>query len=373
MTPWRIILRDRNLRSVGEIDGFDKLELVVRHNLPDSWILDLPATHPLAADIAPGSGIIIRRGAETIASGPLEVPERAWSADAYNLTGAGVSDDIVLEDRLAYPSAPPYDSAAYDVRTGPAETVLRGYVDANAAAGALLERQVAGLELEAVDLGRGGDVTGRARFDVLGDLLRSLALAGGDLGFRVVQQGAALVFEVFEPRDLSATAVFSPELGNLQAFKASVQVSKPNYEIVGGGGEGAARVFREGSDPAAIARWNRRIEAFRDRRDTFDADELDQTVAEDLANGSEKTALSITPIDTEAVTFGRDYTLGDQVTVVVDGEPTVGVVREVKFTVTGDGETIDPTIGTPGASRTVNALFDAVRRLGRKVSHLERI
>lgn len=372
MTPWRIILRDRNLRRVGEIDDFDKLEIVARHNQPDSWVLDLPGAHPLAVTIGPGSGLVLQRGDETITSGPLEQAERSWTKESYTLTAAGVSDDVVLEDRLAYPAAPPYAAAAYDVRTGPAETILRAYVNANAAPGALPERRIAGLALEAVDLARGSAVTGRARFDVVGDLLRSLALAGGDLGFRVVQLGAGLVFEVFLPTDLADTAVFSTALGNLAAFKASVQVSKPNYEIVGGGGEGAARVFREGGDPDAIARWSRRIETFRDRRDTTDAAELDQTIEEDLANGAEKTALSITPIDTEALTFGRDYRLGDQVTVMVDDVPTVGVVREVKFTITGNGETIEPTIGTPGASRTVSALFDSVRALRRKVSHLER-
>jgi hypothetical protein len=365
-----IEIRDANLDLVGQVDDFTKLEAVLRFNLADSWILDLPARY--ASDIGPGAGIVVRRGTDVLFSGPVTKPERNWDKDTDSLTVAGVSDDGHVEDRLAFPSAPPYTGSAYDVRTGAAETVMRAYVNANAGPGAASARQVAGLVL-AADGGLGSTVTGRARFDVLGDLLRSLAVSGGDLGFRIVQNGAALTFEVYEPEDRSATVKFSPALGNLHAFTYAPSAPEGNYVIVGGGGEGTARVFSEGGDSASITRWGRRIETFRDRRDTTNAGELAQSRDEELASKAGKMSLTIEPVDTSGIQFLRDYRLGDLVAVEVDGSTIVDVVREVKLTISPAGETVAPTVGTPEAiGRGFLGLFGTVRALGRKVGHLER-
>lgn len=370
MTATTVEIRNSDLTIEGQVDDFTKLEAVLRFNAASTWILDLPAGY--ASLLGPGAGIVVRRGSDVLLSGPVTLPTRSWDNDTDSLSVAGVSDTCYLEDRLALPSAPPYTSAAYDVRSGLAETVMRAYVDANAGPGAAVARQVTGLVLD-TDLGRGSTVHQTARFDGLGDLLRSLALAGGDLGFHVVQDGTSLVFKVYEPSDKSATAIFSPELGNLRSFQYAPKVSDANYVIVGGGGEGTSRVFVEGGDSGEISRWNRRIEEFVDRRDTTDTAELGQSRDEELASKAEKTDLRIEPIDTAAITFGVDYTLGDLVTVVIDGTPIVDVVREVKLTIDPDGEVIEPSIGTPDTvGRGLLGLFGSVRTLGRKLGALER-
>lgn len=370
MTATRVYLRDADLNIVGEIDDFTKLEVVMRFNAAGSWILDVPAS--FAAELGPGAGIVARRGATVLFSGPVAEPSREWNKDTDSLSVSGVTDECHPDDRLALPAAPPYTTSDSDLRTGDAETVLKGYVDANLGPGAAVDRQVAGLII-APNLNRGATVTGRARFDNLGDLLRSLAVAGGDIGWRITQDGAQLVFEVYEPVDHSATAKFSSVLGNLKSFKYTPTVSKANYVVVGGGGQGTARVFVEGGDPAQIARWGRRIETFRDRRDTTVLAELTQSRDEELASNAEKLSLTIEPIDTTAIEFLRDYNLGDRVTVDIDGTSIVDVVREVKLTVDASGETITPTVGTPeAAGKGFLGVFSTVRTLARKVGLLER-
>lgn len=367
---WQLQIRNPDLELEGEISDFTKLELVLRFNAVDSWVLNLPTA---AGDvIQAGWGIVLKRDARTVLSGPLTSRHRVWNVDGDALELGGVSDDVSLEDRLARPSAPPYVAAAYDVRTGPAETVLKGYVNANLGPGATADRALPGLVIGA-SAGAGDVVTGRARFDVLGDLLRELALAGGDLGFRIVQAGpGALRFEVYEPVDRTGTAIFSKSLGNLTKFELLEQVSEANAATVGGGGEGTGRVFYETTDPGEITRWNRRIEVFRDRRDTTDVLELEQTADEELAGKAEKTGLSITPIDTARLAFLVDYGLGDRVTVDVDGVPVRDVLREVKITLDGDGETIVPTVGTPGTTKDLLEIFGRIRAVARKVRSLER-
>lgn len=347
----------------------------------------MPADVDIAGDILFGQGIIVERNNQIILSGPITDIDYQWDANANAFNLGGVDDTSVLFDRLAPPvsSGPPYSASAYDVRTGIASTIMRQYVDVNAAAGAVLSRQVPGLILGTPDPLVGSSVTGRARFDNLLALLQSLALAGGDLGFRVVQSEttAEIIFQVYQPSDKTASVIFSPQLGNLRAFRYTAKAADVNYVVVGGGGEGTARTFYEQGDFDSIEYFNRRIEQFRDRRDTSVSGELIQTANEELANGAARTSLQITPIDTEGLAFVSDYSLGDKVTVVANGAkrgrtvpPSVtiqDIIREISISVNQDGETIEPSVGTPESGRRdLFALFDRIARSESRIDSLER-
>lgn len=384
--PYVIYLRDRDLTRLGELP-FTTLDLRLLFSDVSRWTVAIPADIDIVGDIAYGQGIIVERDNQIILSGPIDHIDYEWSANANQFNLSGPDDTIYLNDRLAYPvpSGPPYTAAAYDVVTGIASTVLRSYVNRNAGAGAPLVRQRAGLVLETVDPLVGISVTGRARFDTLLSLLQSLALSGGDLGFRVVQSETALelIFQVYAPEDKTSGVVFSPQLGNLRAFRYSTSAAEANYVVVGGGGEGTARVFSEQGDAGSVELFDRRIEQFRDRRDTSVPAELDQTAQEELSNKAAKSSLGITPIDTEGLSFITDYRLGDRVTVVANGArrgktvpPAViiqDIVREIHILVNQEGETIEPSIGTPeSGKRDLFALFDRITRTEARVRNLER-
>lgn len=391
MAEYEIYLRDANLQRVAEVDHFAKLELVLRFDDVSTWALDAPAGGVAARNAVAGNGIIVRRDGETILSGPIRPQRRVWAEDRSMATLAGPDDTVFVHDRLALPvpSGPPYTAAEHDVRTGVASTVMLAYVHANAALGASVPRRAPFLQV-ATDPLIGATVTGRARFVNLLELLQSLALSGGDLGFRVVQLGFSQVleFQVYQPVDRTASAIFSPLLGTLRGFEYAVDPPEANHVIVGGGGEGTARLFVEAGDSASIVTWGR-IEQFRDRRDTTDAAELAQTAAEELEEKAIKTSLGLTPIDTEALAFGTDYGLGDRVTVVITDdsdvvdpvlEPLVTtqeLVRGVRITVTEEGETVEPIIGTPDAQNpsaraTVLRIFGRQRAVAERLSRLER-
>jgi hypothetical protein len=363
---WTVFVRDAARRRVLQVDDYQSLAMTRHFNGVGEWQLEAHPASAAGLALVPGTGIVVLRDGEPWFSGPLRPHRRSWGDQGSRAVFAGPDDMVYLRDRLAYPvpTGPPYTAAEHDVRTGACSTVLRGYVDANAGPGANPERRVPGLTLAADPL-VGGTVTGRARFDGLLDLLQGLAVAGGDLGFRVLQtEAGVLSFEVFAPVDRTVTAVLSPMLGTLRGFEFHVDPPETNYVIVAGQGEGTARAFVERGDSASVLEWGR-VESFRDRRDTAVADELYQAADEELAEKAQRAALAATPIDTEQVRYGVDYDLGDRVTVVVtrersttvssprDLEPLVtmqDVVRAVRVRLTPDRvEEVEPVVGTPEA------------------------
>jgi hypothetical protein len=190
----------------------------------------------------------------------------------------------------------------------------------------------------------------------------------------VIQVAGALQFQVYQPSDKSATAIFSAGRGNLSAYEYSEQGPEVNFIYIGGAGTGTTRTFREHGLPTSIVRWGARIEDFIDGPDSTDITELDQAIDAELDQHAEQSSLSLTPMDTDALAFLDDYGLGDKVTAIVDGEPIQDIVREVHITLTPDGaEQITPTIGTPGQSNNSAALgvFDELRRLQARVKKLE--
>lgn len=371
----KLIARDTALRRLGEVSDFKSLSMPLRFNRVSSWQLTLDGDSAGVDLLTLTGGLIVERDGVTLLSGPVTSIIRSSINGHTTVSVTGVDDTAWLDRRLAVPvpSGPPYTSAAYHTVDGVAETVMRTYVDSNLGPSAIADRRLPRFSLAADGL-RGSSVKGSVRFGSLLELLQGLALSGGDLGFRIVQSGETLVFEVYTPADKTATAIFSTDFGNLLGYEYQQTVPDANYIYVGGGGEGTSRTIVEGGDAASIATYGRREGVFRDRRDTTDTATLEQQRAESLEESQAMTALSISPIDTDAVSFGSEYGLGDKVTVVIDGVEIKDVVREVLLSLTPDGgEVLTPVLGTPGArSPRVPELFDAVRRTARRLSFLER-
>lgn len=365
-------VRDADLARAGVLDDYSKCTVVLRHNAPDTVVLDMATT--VAAELLDlRAGLIVKRGGEVLTSAAVLQPTRKLDKGAKTTTLQLIGDTDVLAGRLARPSPlGALNAAEYDVRSGPAETVLRGYVDANAGPGALAARRVAGLALQA-DLARGAQVTERARFGNLLELCQAIGLAGG-LGFRVVWAGAGVLqLQLYVPADRSDSAVFSQALGNLAGYDYGAKRPTATAAVVGGGGELTARVLLERVNAAEEALYGVRREVFVDQRQTVVQAELEAAGDAALLEGVGGTSLTMTPTDTEAVAFGREYGLGDLVTVVVDGVTVVDLVREVTVEQTATGETVRPTVGTPGGARaSLVGLFSRMQQLAQRVGQLER-
>ncbi|SDN74001.1 siphovirus ReqiPepy6 Gp37-like family protein [Allokutzneria albata] len=376
MSTFVIYVRNRALQRVGQLDDYQKASLVSRFNAVGTWSITLNRRNPLAAALTtPGFGIEVVRTSDmqTVLSGPLTDRHHERSVNTNTVTVSGVDDNVWLARRVAHPqpgtAVPPYNLVEHEVRTNTCSAVLDQYVDVNLGPGALAVRRVPGLTVPATAV-VGSTVTGRARWQVLLELLQELAIAGGGVGFRVRQAGPFLEFRVYQPVDRTASIIFSEALGNLSAYDYKSSAPEGNYLFIGGSGEGTARVIREGQDSASVATWDR-IERFVDRRDTAVAAELDQEITKQLAESGESTSLKSTPVDTTGMTYGRHYDLGDKVTAVLD-DPVVELIREVQIELTPEGpQRIQPVIGTPGA-HDVFRLFRAFRRIDTRLTNVER-
>ena len=379
-------VRNSTLARVGQILPADLrgLELALRYNKIGGWKVSLRGDHPLVDTLrAPGSGLIVTGPTGVIISGPTA--SATYTKTSSDTTGTweiiGTDDSIILGERLAYPVPSTDDlslqTAAYDTRTGKAETVVKAYVAANIGASAPAARKISALTVD-TDLGRGATVTGNARFETLGALVEGL-LVTSSLGFDIVQNGSNLTFNVYEPVDRSAT--IRMDVDNLRLTSSTYSYTSPvaTRVIVGGSGDGAARILLERSSTESVAAettWGRRIEVFSDSRSSSASVDLAQTGDEILTDkGKTIESISVKPSDDETMALGRDWGLGDKVTVVVGTLEVVKVVSEIAIAVTDGGIKIGATVGDPAvasASDPESVVISSMTNQEARISNLER-
>lgn len=388
VTDLIVEVRDGNLNRVGQIpvDYLPGFTVVRRFNGIGTWTLTLPVGHRLETVLKqPGAGIIVTVRGTVLMSGFTTWMQTTQTVDdpdgVTQITG--LDDSVLLRDHLAYPTPSTADvtaqTSAYDVRTGTAEDIIKGYVSDNFGPTAPTLRKNALLTVE-TSLSRGATVKGSARFDVLYDLVKSLAdasaNAGSSLGFTVVQSGSSLVFKCYQPTDRSSYVRMDIANNKLTETTYSLAQPKTTRAIVGGSGDGTARVFLERSSYTSLqaeTAWSRRIETFVDARDSSDATVLATTGDSTLAtDGKAQITASVKPSDDQTMLFGLHYFLGDTVTVVVGSYELAAVVTEVGISVADDGVRLACTIGEPVLQDYESQILSKQAALASRLDSLER-
>lgn len=377
MTDWGVYVRDRDRRLVASLDGWTALSVVLRYNDMGSWQLTAPVSPAARALATAGNGVIMQRNGVTLLSGPTTSYTEQWGdqdvgAGTLVMTGRDDLIDLVRELAEPDPLVAGTPTQAYDRITGPAETVIRSYVNRNIGLAARTGR-VRHRMGQTAGLGQGATVTGNARYDNLLDLVRSLADAGG-VGFRAVQNagGIAPLFDVYVPADRSATVVFSRTGGSLSAYSYTLSAPAVTRALVAGQGEGIARTLIQVTNSTVENDWDVVAHSFVDRRDTNDTDDLTQEAVGALVEGGATAGLSLTPIDLPSMTFGTHYGLGDVVSVDIDESTRItDVLMTVQLDADEQGERVSPVVGAGDTGETP-LMFAVLRRLGRRIGLLER-
>lgn len=412
MPKFLVEARDRDYRRIGVVEQYTSLDVIARHCAVGSWKLTVPADY-WQNPLQPGGGIVVwvEGLAEPVMSGPIRKISHDWSADAPGrglLTFSGVSDEHVLWGRVTYPTPNQPISNQGDRASGTHSVgaAMVELVNTNAGPLARGNRVIPGLVVEPSNTGP--VIRWTSRYDVLGEKLAELANAYG-VAFQV-RQGASgeIVFRVYTPRDLSSRAVFSREDGNLESFSYSLAAPVGTRFIAAAQGEMRQRyvkAYREDGngveeDPneatgqyfSPVTEWsNYWPEVFIDRRDiplaknasgtvinpdtgnpatADELDVLDDAIAEDAAELAPMASLSISPVDTPQLRFGRDYRLGDTVSVRMEGQTLTDVLREVHLTDGSNGPRVAPIVGSSTASETPNIYRD-IKRLWSSLRKLE--
>lgn len=383
LTDLVVEIRDPALNRVGQLLGPDLVgaTFVSRFNNVGSWQVEIPNGRETAELLRqPGYGLIVTGPGGVLISGPTlsaELNQTTSDPEGFWVI-RGSDDSLVLQERLAYPTPTQADVSlqlsSHDIRTGPAETVVKGYIDANIGPSSPAVRKIDNLTIQ-TDLGRGTVVYATARFDNLQELLYGLATASG-LGFTIEQEGADLEFKVYEPADRSSFVRM--DIANNQLISTDYSYASPSTTraIVGGAGEAQERVFVEATtseSEAAELQWKRRIEKFIDFRGSENANELFQSAeAELIENGSTITNISVQPTDDTNMRYGFDWNLGDQVTVVIDETEAVSVVTEVGISIQADGVRVAATVGNPVALDFESKLIQKTQDQDSRISNIER-
>lgn len=349
-------------------------ELRKRWNAPGAWQLEVDGDNLAVPYLAAaGARVEVTRDGTTVMAGPVSMLRRVRTPQRSTIVVAGADDLGLLWERVAHPqpgtASPPWSSTAEDVRTGVLSTILRQYVNVNAAGGAVSARQVPLLGL-AADPTLGSSTTLRGRYQALGDLVGQAATEAALRIDVTCTPASALTFVIDAPGDRTASVQFSEGFGNLAGYDYSLSAPQATTVYVGGQGEGTARTFRVKTDSAAETAW-RRIEGLVDRRDLSVTAELDRAGLEALADMGARTGLSITPIETESVAWPVDYQVGDLVAVVVDGGRITDRVSEVVITLDRSGARAAATVGALKPAG-IPSLFSRLRTLGGRLNQLER-
>jgi hypothetical protein len=377
-----LLITDGNLNPLGQpITSWQQVDVVLRFNEPATVTVLLPALASYVSLAQPGNRLVVIRDGAILVAGPVEVPavfdwdaEGGEGAEPGRLSVSSTDDTAWLAGRLTYPD-PAHASTAqtaayYTLSATNAETAARNLVNLNAGPGALAARQVPHLALGSV-ASVGTNINVRTRFEPVSDALRAAMIAGGGLGYRIVQSSGSLLFQVYAPVDRTGTVRFSRGLGNLRQIHYDFAGPTANAAVVGGDGTGATRTIVERTNSSSITAWGR-WETFVGDSSSSTTD-LNQSGDEELSRSGASALLRVTAIDTPSQRYGTHYGLGDKVTVeIFPGVQLADVVRAVHLTATpDDGEVVQPQIGADSTSTDPRYVRE-LRALSQRLGQLER-
>lgn len=338
----------------GPVADPSEIHGAIRWNAPGSFTFTVDADHPRIADlVAEGS-----RATIDYREAPGDAPYPLFSGPLTEITGKGAADVAtrtfhiaddwqILNEIVGLPNptgtmAQQGDDGAYFTSTGPAEDVLKAIVAPNAT------RQGVTLTVPASSA-LGSSITVSIRMHPLPDRLFP-AVTNAGIGVRVIQIDGVRTLDVYTPT--ARPRVITEESGGLVDGEFSITDPTVTRVIVGAGGEGEARIFREFVDTAAEALYGVSRASFVDARDVSatdpDLEALLQARGEEaLAEGAAKVNLTAVLAETGVFRFLRGYSLGDQISVRFRGSGVMtDHVREVAFDVTDqDGLVVTPLVG----------------------------
>lgn len=377
----QLLVTDKNLVVQGDpLSGWTDLAVDLNFNQPAAGTVTLPAWPEVIAQLTPGNRLVVIRDGAIWCAGPMESPQGfTWDLESNAKPGVvmcAFSDDLArVAGYLTYPSpasafsAQPADTTARAISSTNAETIIRTLVNENCGPGALAARRIEQLVLDSV-AGVGSSTSISTRLEALLDVCRTVAATDG-LGFRTRQDGGQIKFGVYAPTDRTGSARFSEGLGNLRSVAFTLVAPLATAELVQGGDTSTATgVFVE-VDSGAATDWYR-VEKLQDQTGVLDDADGELTQAGNLALGDDnpQSSLATVTVDTEDLQAGRDYGLGDKVTVVLPtGLEVQDVVRTIRLEATPDGgEVVTSVVGNQDqstATQTIRVVRELARRLGR--------
>lgn len=242
----------------------------------------------------------------------IELDESGKQSETWVVRGPTLQG--IAAQRITVPPS----GKAQDRLTAPVETIMKTWVQNNAADPVDTDRKVERLVI-ANDYERGETIERGTRYRQLHEELEKLSVYSG-LGWNIYIdfENRQFVFDVFEGVDRTAgqsdnpRVIFSPEydsLGRLHYVDSDIE--HRNVVYIGGQDEGADREVVEVGAGEGI----NRIEMFVDARDEEETDNLISRAEEALSENAMQQMLEGGILTYSSFRYEQDYNLGDIVTV----------------------------------------------------------
>lgn len=371
---WYMASRDASY-APDETLPISSAKIVRKHMGVSRATITTPYSPERYASLVPPGGVLIYRDGRQEFSGSVEELDFTWDASTGTtlIQASCAGDEHHLADRIAFPDplrAPDDQTVNTHWRTRgtggialsvPASTGMMRLISDQAGPTARPDRRVPGLIL-GTDPGIGETRVWTALFDNVMTALQSMSIASGaNLGIRATSSVGSITYDIVTPRDLQGEIRFSADLLNVAGTQFKITAPTATNAVAAGQGDFAGRMRRHvaSTNPDTL-QWSRQIWKYVDRRDTADPIELETAARDTVAEGEPTVSLAVTLRESEATTYGRDWDLGDRVTVYVGlpGESKIGevtdVVREILLEVDGKGnESIRPAIGSYDANTLI--------------------
>lgn len=186
-------------------------------------------------------------------------------------------------------------------------------------------------------------------------------LTAARLGLRLTYPAGITTLDVRSPN--TVTGLLDPKTGHFDAYDYARRAPAATRAIIGGKGDGVARVFTQVIDTALEAEWGDVIEIFVDARNAETLAELETAGWAALAEGRPSTTVSMEITEQPGFEYHSTYEVGDLVKINVGIEATE-VITQVKISDDPDnGVTVTPQVG--------DLALDQIARLTNQLSRLQ--
>lgn len=360
----------------------EQFTFTARHNGQPTGSLTLPGDHRYRRRMnVEGCRYRCYYQDEFLSSGQIRTYQKQGVADTSTFTYTLVDDWRLFTRLVGLPvpgsAANSQGAAEYDVRTGPAESVVKSLLTAN-----LARNSGVGIPVTvAATAGRGGTITVQIRWQKVADRVFPVADLAG-VGFTVRHlSGSSLTVDAYEPTTWPIR--LSEDAGTILASSYTRSLPDVTRVFVGAGGDGTSRVTRGPFvNTDAESRTHDWIEDFVDARDIDPADPNLTTLiaaraAEALGAGSFKAGLSVDLAETPHYRYGGSdgVHVGDLIPFVLEDYPEdvanddvvvlTDVLRSATLSMTpANGVVVDPTVGdrSDDPDEVLNAAVAAIAR-----------
>lgn len=368
-------LYDAEFVRVGKLPVVE-CSAILRHNDISTFEIDVNADSEMWSGLPDAGHIALFESGKILISGyPTKTGwKRSSGETTFSITCN--SHDAYLDSMITIPDpSRPVDSqggSAYYTARGKADDLIHDMVRTHIGQDA---REENSQPVHVEDSpGDGKTVSVKTRFKPLLETIQGLA-ESGNIAFRVIKVGHETVFSSWQPRDLTRNIRLTENNGGITDFSLEQDAPETTRVLVAGQGEGKERTLRHmtGNDNM----WGIKRLVFQDRRDTDETDELEQAGLDTLEEAAESAGITMELADTaaentDAPRFGRDFTVGDRITVNPEkGARVRDIVREAEVTWGEEGREIKLTVGPERDDQKDKKLVAEVRRLRRELRTIQ--